>query len=930
MTTLRSMLVLLLIGLAYLACGCGGASPVTAVDGPDAETLAAAELPMLPTGAAERAATNFDGMPVSGHPAYHSANGTPDGTSLILESGTDAWNRIAFAIYQVPESPGDTPGMISCDVQYLDPDPVEYRPEEGYWVGYGDYAQDTWVFDGPYTTYKTRLNIAAGADITSPGGNYYVIILACQENSARVDGIEVGAYDGMGYETYQLARPPGHNVGQRCNLQLGSDGEPQIAYFNQPFTMNDHTAAIRIARRTGGEWAHEDLELGYNVGWFNFALGDNNQRALVVHPEDSTELWLLYDDGAGTFTPVMVDDPIDTNVQAGVVFFNSAGDPAQAHDRVMVGYGLAVMGDDIDSTYRVFDGTSLAPPSKIFGTPTRELVRINLTPTASKGVMVGLLDYDGSDWYIYTGNWDFVAGDFDFPAALDCGPLDDNPEDEDNGTPDLYTFETPTGDLVSGYALNRKMSIRLLRFTGGAWETGGQDVLPYGVENLLDLAAFGSGRTVALGVYGDFKPLLMWGLTGSGENYGKQFLEGNFYFAMHSSHAVDAANNVHIAVANLATCELQYIIRPPSGEPTVELVDNGGMEVGGSAYYAMPVCVDNILHVFYVNSTHPGILHSENANGVWTKENEVVTSEGVPYIVCSAGYLENSNLLYVCYIDYLELMLKVATVELGSTDWQVRPICLAIGEVAFCDDDETNIAAVTPMPNFLEQTRMLFVTGNPRTGEFSSETITFNRDYINYFYDLAYNAVGDTWGFASRHADKDQVVFFRRVSPGDWLGPYVVAEDYGPGGELQFRGLTYNRDTGEPRVLVLQKKSGETDVKVVMYGTTLGGTTFSPVTTIKAVDTATDMLYFTHLAEGPDPEPVVMVMYKANAETYMDFDLYQTDGPGSWALYNTWEPEFREPSPWSGAMSDGQPMMTVIEMSHVAAEYGGVFVHWPW
>ena len=101
------------------------------------------------------------------------------------------------------------PAMLTVEALYDDPDPAVSTPDEGYYVGYADFAKQRWVLSGPHRTGQTRLPIPDTADVVSDGGNIYSVVLTCSGQSAVIQFVRIGYDMGEGYEEYWLTDPPG-------------------------------------------------------------------------------------------------------------------------------------------------------------------------------------------------------------------------------------------------------------------------------------------------------------------------------------------------------------------------------------------------------------------------------------------------------------------------------------------------------------------------------------------------------------------------------------------------------------------------------------------------------------------------------------------------------------------------------------------------
>jgi len=896
--------------------------------GPAAIPLTA-EYPQLPQGEAEtRQATTFDGVNVKGNPPYDSANGTPDGTALVLESGELPTNVTAWAIYQLPEYPGGPVDMVTVYAQYLDPDPVDQRPEEGYWTGYADYDLDTWVFSGPHKTLQTRVNIPPEADAVSPGGFHYILVLVCQSNQAVVQRVQVGAYDGLGYETYTLGRPPGESAGYECDIQLDPDGNPQIAYLVRPSLLSEAGQELRMAKKVGDNWELQDVPIGFEPKSFSFALGDDGRRALLIADRVTDDLWLLYDNNTGDFSDVkLISNTNVSSVKAGVTFVNSMDDSTKPLDLAVVVYAKPALGDEIDTFSRSYDGAVLSPDLLVHPTPTLKPARLEVTTTSDKLAMVAVPNKVAGEWYCDTSV--LMGGAWGFAGIPGWGPLESFDEFDDR-TPDAVVREAPTGDLVACYMRFPRTTVGMARFDGISWLSTDEDVIFAGFTDLIDLDAFGSGRTVFMSRYGELKPLLRWGLAGAGEVYSQQFFDTEPYAAVSCTFAVDSANNTHIAAYNGFQGKLAYYLRPAAGPITVETVDTGGPASGESDTLVQLAYAGDDLHLFYVDAAHPAVLHSENTAGIWTVENEMIENRGLPSHVYAAGYLENLDLLYVCYYDYFDTQVYLLSGTPGQNEWLRQPLGFSNVEFVHVTDNETEVGAATVQSSSLTGGRIVFGLGQPRSGNWNIETLSHHAPLVGYPTGaLAYSPHDDIWGFAT-HFGGQELAYLKRTASGNWEGPYTVAKVTGMDAYVGAVGLTYLEADGTPRLLARQHDSGDPELKVVAYSASPGGTDFSYLSTVTSVTIATEQMSQIRAVEGLGGEPALAVIHRLIVDATWDVDLFVSDGPGSWALHETWDSSLLSPFLGMSARSDGQPAVASIEHNPASAAYGSVIVFYPW
>jgi len=928
----RSLLLILLFAssiLPFASCGTSGSpasTPLGTEMRPDASGL-----PQLPTGAADtRQAQLADGVGVAGDPPFdaHNAASEPGGT-LLLSVPDPASTDAAWAIYQIPESGGDTVEAFKFDIQYLDPDPLESREHEGYWVAYADYASDCWVINGPYTVTSARANLKPGANVVSPNGFYYAMVLVTGENQARVTGMNYAWYTAPGYEEFWIGRPQGHSPGLYCDLQLDVAGEPHIAYFNSPYALNKHWTTLRVAHRAAGSWEYADLDLGFEPRWSRLAVGyvsTSVQRAVLVGDDNSNDIWLYYDDGGGFDGGQLASNTADISVVGGVTFVNALDDPLGDLDLLVIAY--AVPGaPNIQTSYRTYDGAVLSIEQQLHPGTTIKPGRLSLTTTAGKRALAAIPDAPGGIWDCRIGT--LSGGVWNFGLAPPWGPLE-RVETSEEDAPDFVACEVPGSGIVAGYVRQERSEVMLAFCDGLSWQTTASDILPTGFVSLLDLDVFSSGRTVLLDVYGEMKPMLRWGMTGSGEEYGRQYFAAEPYAAVNSSLDVDGANNVHIATYNAKRGEVLYTVRPPSGDPVSELVDNGGLQLGGSAFLAWPVYVENELHVFYLNSTHPGLLHAQNAEGMWLKEGEVITSEGIPYYITGAGYLADLDLLYCGYIDYSTLSYMVASGNPDGSNWQSRPMADTLIEGASIGDNESEVAVVYPAPQPLAKREFRIAFGNPQVGIERTATISLGYRRLTQPLSIAYNPVGEHWGLIANHEGVATAHYYYEDPTGAWLGPYPIATLEGHTAEFRVVHLSYLSSDGAPRIVAGQIADGDTQFRIAVYTAAPGSTSFHALNTMLTVDMLTSELAMASAAARPDGEPVIGVMHKLLVDPNWDFQLFAQDGVDTWGTVDTWDFPVADGGAIVGVNAEGMPCAAAIEMDSLSPNYGQTVVYYPW
>ena len=300
----RRLLLLATVSALLAGTGCSGSHQPVAPPAP--ESLAAPGLPGFPGGEPERDSSALIGPVKLGNEFTWRHNAPEDGTDLILASNPPPGDSTSWAYYQFPQA-GGPPIALTVNATFYDPTPHEQTPEEGYWVAYADYAKGCWQFSGPYRQAGARVFIPPEAEVLSPGGFHYGLVLTWGGRFARLHSVKLGYDDGLGYEEYWLSAPPGEATGHRNDIELDASGNPQIAYLHQPAMPMMERGQTRVAAFDGTVWTTQDIDTTFEVDRLQFAIGDGGRRALLMANETGAagDLWLYYDNGSGVFADVI-------------------------------------------------------------------------------------------------------------------------------------------------------------------------------------------------------------------------------------------------------------------------------------------------------------------------------------------------------------------------------------------------------------------------------------------------------------------------------------------------------------------------------------------------------------------------------------------------------------------------------------------------
>jgi len=445
MTMLRGLLIILLTSLIAFFTSCGGSSPVPAprAEPPTQAPAFGGSLPGMPGGPEEpRDAMMVGGLFRLGNEFSWRHNAPDEGTDLHLIAPDAAGDSTAWAYYSFPNA-GSAPLILSVHATWLDPDAYSSSPNEGYWIGFANYATGRWQMAGPFTKSLARMDIGPYPDIVSPGDNINVMVLTHSGNEALIHQLQVGYDDGPGYEEHYIAAPQGTAPGQSSDIQV-QGSVIQIAYSTQR-GMEDYNYGIRIATKAGDDWSIENLVIADPVRDFSLALGDGGRRALLVELDPgTTELWLFYDDGSGFDAGQMLSNTFTQSTSTEVAFVNSLDNPLGDLDLALVVYANdAAAWAEMTTYYRTYDGVVLLAETPLYLGDTKDCKTLSLSTNADKAGIVGFTHDPGSGLQHYVGAFT-VTGlppHWDFPVPL-IWPL---PNDPDNST-EYVLRELPTGD----------------------------------------------------------------------------------------------------------------------------------------------------------------------------------------------------------------------------------------------------------------------------------------------------------------------------------------------------------------------------------------------------------------------------------------------------------------------------------------------------
>jgi len=889
-------------------------------------------MPSVPTGAADvRHAGMVDTDNVPGNPPFQSQHGIPGGTALLLKS-TVSPPEIAYAVYQTASRP-TAPSKITFNVEYLDPTPATFTPEEGYYVGYADYASGHWVFSGLTRLGQMRITIPPTANVISPGNFIYSVVIAESWQAARVVSVEVGYDVGRGYETMMLSPPAGVSVGRMTDIQLDPSESPQIAYLRGPGTSIQLHDQVRIAWVSGTGWSHQDVTTAYPVKNFRFAIGDNGLRALVVSDDDTNDVHLLIDppDASSDFT---IDNVLSANPPGGcmpdVICINGADNPAGDLDTV-----LAV--NIVDSAYPAiqtkFLRWSAGPPASglVLPGPTRCPGRLCLARRSNKRAVVAVPTAAAYPvWDVEFGEFAALTNTWTFPVVPKWTNV--KVDDSSDYQPEALVREEPGATtLVGAYTEDENAALVVARSATG-WTFDPHDRVACALDPPVDCETFPDGRFGIVGEYGMYSLVLATGHPGTSGAWNNRYLTTDMATGFGASLAIDSTGTCHIAAADLLDGTLHYF-KVTGSTVTDSIADWGGMASSFSTGYAPVVMVGDQLHVFYNDITHFRILHAVNEGGAWTKEGEVVATDGLPYYIEDAGYLEQSQLLYVTYIGAIDYGFRIASGKADGTEWETHRFVPDQQEYCPAADDEVNVGVLC-ITRAVDEETIGFAVGDPRGGPYAPELVTPNGDLMESPQDLAYDPHGDAWGAIGQNYGRQYCYYYYRQAPGVWAGPSIVDYETGANGRVIGAGLHYLPD-GTARVVARAKADASTVYRFNLYSSPTGPPAFGLLTTAKTIDTAAFDILATRTAAGPGGDPLISIMYRQTGIPPWHLSVYGPQSSGTWPFQLDWNTAAQDVA-WSefafglASTSTGEAIQTVIDSVPASPLFGRVLVHYPW
>lgn len=942
MTMLRGLLIALLTSLIAFITGCGGSSPVPA-PGAEPSTQAPAfsgGLPGMPGGPAEpRDAGMVAGLFRLGNEFAWRHNAPDDGTDLHLTAPAGAGDSTAWAYYSFPNT-GSAPLLLSVHATWLDPDAYSSGPNEGYWIGFADYAAGRWQMAGPFTKSLARMDIGPYPDIVSPGDNINVMVLTHLGNEALIHQLQVGYDDGLGYEEHFLAAPQGTAPGQRSDIQVHG-GVIQIAYSDQR-GMQDYKHGIRVATKVGDEWSIENLVFTNPVLGFHLALGDGGRRALLAELDAGpTELWLFYDDGSGFDTGQVLSNTFSWSTSTGVTFVNSLDNPLGDLDLALVVYATdAAAWDEMTTYYRTYDGAVLLAETPLYLGDTKDCWTLSLSTTADKGGIVGFTHDAGAGKEHYIGVFSATGlpPHWDFPVPL-IWPLPGEPA----VSTEYAVRELPSGDLVVGYHTNDEL-LYLGRWDGLTWNHATRDIHPLMLREdaELDMGVYSDGDVGVPGDTGHYEAMLHKGQAGVAPgDWEDILLSGGGSRCMKLSLAVGADDTSHFSYFDADTMDLGYMARATDGSITTETVDTGAMAEGMSGPTVSATMVDSTLYVFSTDSSHHRLNYSMNMNGDWLCENAVIpTSAAYPMYIVGSGYLEDENLVYVAFWDAVDMNVYLASATPGTDDWETVSFLNYFFEgLPTLADNESEIGIFYYEPSMhYEDDFYCVAIGPARTPSPDREVVTMSYDYARDPWRLAYNSHAGEWGLLTTSDDRNRAFYFRRSAPDVWHGPTMILNREGFDAHVRAWGLTFRKSDGMAQALLNQRIDGDPKEYLTIFSAPSGTNDWSFVNTFASVDTTTDEMDFQiGCAANADGEIVAYISHRLIGDARWDVDIFIPDG-GTWTNSKTWDDAYSEVNHGKtafeniieGVVTNNGPAVMLVEWDPYDDMFGRIASLIPW
>lgn len=929
--------------LSLAACSGSSTESNTALGSPAPEAVQAGSgLPDL--NSLPRDASLVSNDTANGSAYIDAANQANSGTAAVLDSPGPGAGDMAYTIYSIPERPGEQPVMVQANGLFYDPTPAVQDTDEGIWLAWGDWSSGdgVWRFAGPFNQYSARHNLPTGPNYVNGSGNIIVAVLVVDGGRYKCGNVQVGYDIGLDYEQYRLAAPRGSATGRLPQIQVDENDHPQVAYLDSAINFGgEANYSMKIASHDGGQWNIEQVPTGFSFDdQYFFALGDSGRRALLVKDSGPNDWHLLFDDGSGTFNDAMTVLAADTgNTLPTLAFINGADDPLGELDTVLVVYADNYGFDDCDLNYVRYDGVN-PPVSGMFLAGTVKPGKLNLMVEENQATLAiptePVVDQYNASFHEYSG----VADSWAASPIADWVDID---IENDYEHFQVHLIPQGSGEYVCAYLSEDNGHIAWGRYSGGAWTSDYDErTVCMRPEPWLDIERFSDNTLVFPTYYSAFNLAIYEGNVGDGNPFTFHPFPAEDFTVFEMSAATDSTGTLHIAASDLDDSNLAYLTYEQGGtlsEP--QAIDNGAGGFGMIYGPSMPVYVDGELHVFSADSAHLRILHSTNNNGVWTREMQpIVPFDRYCYIILKAGYLENTNQVYVAYMDILDMGMYVtyATPEAGAESWEWQtglqvPIVLEIALAV--EDDETNIGVVYYSMNPVVEESINFSLAPPGQIDPDPGIIGYNLSQFTPPWSLRYNGFDPGWYLMSRDDNERQAYLWQRAGQNDWRGPHTVAKREAAADQVIGADLEFDPSTGRARAVVYEKDDGCGCEYINVYAQANDEFDFSPPIEVKMTTIGTHDMAFAYATLDNSGAPFIGVLTKPIADDEYDVEFFEYDGIGNWTLADTWDSPL-----WGGGFNllydavvmtpAGDHIGVFTDMSISSPSFGRTWVYYPW
>jgi len=664
-------------------------------------------------------------------------------------------------------------------------------------------------------------------------------------------------------------------------------------------------------------------------------VGDGGRRAALVKEDSLTnDLHLFYDDATGFVNAGIVSATNLNQSYAGLTFVSSNDNHLGDRDLLVITYGVLTVSPDCQTYYRLYDGFVLSPEAPLYPVPTRRAGRYSLTTGPNRNGIAGVPVEAGGVWDYHIGHYSALANTWDF-VAMPSWTAPVEPEWDSwnlEYRPDFKVRQALNGDIIAGYVVDDEQYFQFGRWDGAVWSSTIDDLIPATDminRPTLKMDVYTSGAAATLTNFGTGAPMMAHGVPGAGSPWYRTYLSHEPWSYVEGNLAIDQANNTHLLISDFNAGGLVHYRRDAvSHDITSELVDNGGGDFGGAYGFAHSTVVGNDFYVFYADGATGRVLMSHLSEGITVEENRPIgdVTGDWPYYTMGAGYLEDSGLIYVVYLDSFSLGAKVITWHPGLNDFETHPFASIVLEFASVVDNESEIGLLG-YSLMLGEDFIGFTVGDPRGGLQETEIVSLTGDHIGFPFHLAYNPFNQQWCMTCSDDDDHHVNYFLRTPLGSWIGPFLVAEQLGTNGNVEPGGIFINELDGTVRIPVWEEIDGDPVHQIWVYSAPNGSGVFTQTQQLMTIDTATheyDLIWGAPNASG---EPVVAVFHRPNGAPNSEVRFFAPDGPSSWANIGLWMMPIDEFYPSLNIDDAGGIYFAGVQMD---GGDGRVLVRYPW